>query len=158
MMKQSIRTLAVAAAFALTSCGGGSSIGGLDAEAVYRFALTQSQEVPTPKTTTASGVAQLIVYPERIDYEVTGNSIIGVTMAHIHSGAVGVAGPIVVTLYNQAAGGTINGIFATGSLTSANLPAGVTLASLKTLLMSGGAYVNVHTTANPSGEIRGQVQ
>jgi len=157
-MKQSLKTLAVAAAFSLVSCGGGSSIGGLDAEAVYRFALTQSQEVPTPKTTTASGVAQLIVYPERIDYELTGNSIIGITMAHIHSGAPGVAGPIVVTLYNQAAGGTVNGIFASGSLTAANLPNGLTLASLKTLLASGGAYVNVHTTANPSGEIRGQVK
>lgn len=157
-MKQSMKTLAVSAAFALASCGGGSSIGGLDAEAVYSFALTQSQEVPTPKTTTASGLAQLIVYPERIDYEVTGSSIIGVTMAHIHSGAAGVAGPIVVTLYNQAAGGTVNGVFASGSLTSANLPGNVTLASLKTLLASGGAYVNVHTTANPGGEIRGQVK
>ena len=157
-MKQLTKTLAVSAAFALASCGGGSSIGGLDAEAVYRFALTQGQEVPAPKTTTASGSAQLIVYPERIDYEVTANSIIGVTMAHIHSGAAGVAGPIVVTLYNQAAGGTVNGILASGSLTAANLPNGVTLATLKTLLASGGSYVNVHTTANPSGEIRGQVK
>ena len=79
-------------------------------------------------------------------------------MAHIHNGAPGIAGPIVVTLYNQAASGTINGVFATGSLTAANLPANVTLASLKTLLLSGNAYVNVHTTANPSGEIRGQVK
>lgn len=157
-MKRSMKTLAISAVFALASCGGGSSIGGLDSEAVYRFALTQTQEVPTPKTTTATGIAQLIVYPERIDYELTGNSIIGVTMAHIHSGAAGVAGPIVVTLYNQAAGGTVNGVFATGSLTSANLPNGVTLASLKALLAGGSAYVNVHTTANPAGEIRGQVK
>ena len=79
-------------------------------------------------------------------------------MAHTYSGELGVTGPIVVTLYNQAAGGTVNGIFASGSLTAANLPNGVTLASLKTLLASGGAYVNVHTTANPAGEIRGQVK
>ncbi len=143
---------------ALSACGGGSSIGGLDAEATFRFALTQSAEVPAPKPTTASGIAQLIIYPERIDYELTGTSIIGVTMAHIHNGVPGVAGPIVVTLYNQAASGAINGVFAKGSLTSANLPANVTLASLKTLLLSGNAYVNVHTTANPAGEIRGQVQ
>lgn len=157
-MTQSMKILAVLAAFTFTSCGGGSSIGGLDAEATFRFALTQSAEIPAPKATTASGTAQIVIYPERIDYELTGNSIIGVTAAHIHSGAVGVAGPIIVTLYNQPASGTINGVFASGSLTAANLPAGVTLASLKTLLLSGGAYVNVHTTLNPSGEIRGQVQ
>lgn len=152
------KTVTALTTLALVACGGGNSIGGLDAEASYRFALTQDAEVPVPKTTTASGVAQLIIYPERIDYELSGSSIVGVTMAHIHNGAPGIAGPIVVTLYNQAASGTINGVFATGSLTAANLPANVTLASLKTLLLSGNAYVNVHTTANPSGEIRGQVK
>jgi hypothetical protein len=40
---------------------------------------------------------------------------------------------------------------------AANLPAGVTLESLKTLLASGNAYVDVHTTANPAGELRGQI-
>jgi CHRD domain-containing protein len=157
-MKQYEKIFSALTVLGLASCGGGTSIGGLDAEASFRFALTQAAEVPVPKPTTASGIAQIIIYPERIDYELTGTSIIGITMAHIHSGAAGVAGPIVVTLYNQAASGTINGVFATGSLTAANLPSGVTLASLKTLLLSGNAYVNVHTTANPTGEIRGQVK
>jgi len=96
-MKHWKTTFAAATAIIVTSCGGGSSIGGLDAEATFRFALTQNAEVPVPKSTTASGVAQIIIYPERIDYELTGTSIIGVTMAHIHNGAAGVAGPIVVT-------------------------------------------------------------
>ena len=148
----------VLTALILVACGGGSSIGGLDAEATFRFTLSQSAEVPVPKTTTASGIAQIVIYPQRIDYELTGSSIIGVTMAHIHNGAPGIAGPIVVTLYNQSASGEINGIFAAGSLTTANLPSGVTLESLKALLLSGNAYVNVHTVVNPTGEIRGQVK
>lgn len=159
-MKHWTRRAAALTTVALASCGGGTSIGGLDAEAVFNIALTQSAEVPVPKATTASGSALLVIYPDKIDYEVTGSSIIGVTMAHIHNGAAGVAGPIVVTLYNQPSSpsGTINGVITSGTLTLANLPAGVTLESLKTLLKSGNAYVNVHTTANPSGEIRGQIK
>ena len=151
--------LAVAALAVFTGCGGGGTIGGLDAEAVYTIQLTQSAEVPTPKPTTASGVATLIAYPDRVDYELRAQSIINVTMAHIHTGAPGVAGPIVVTLFNQPGNPVSpNGVFASGSLTDANLPSPVTVATLKTLLASGNGYVNVHTQANPNGEIRGQIR
>ena len=153
------RLMAIAALAVAAGCGGGSTIGGLDAEAVYNVQLTQSAEVPTPKPTTASGTATIVVYLDRIEYEVRAQSIIAVTMAHIHSGAVGVAGPVVVTLFNQLNNPVSpSGVFASGTLTDTNLPAGVTVASLKTLLASGGSYVNVHTTANPNGEIRGQIR
>ena len=144
----------------MVACGGGNSIGGLDAEAAFVIQLTQAAEVPAPKPTTASGAAQIVIYPDRVDYDITGSSITGVTMAHIHSGAVGVAGPIFVTLLNQPSSpsSTINGTIVSGSFTSTNLPAGVTLQSLKDLLLSGNAYVNVHTSANVQGEIRGQIR
>jgi len=158
-MKYSVKLGFAAASLIAFGCGGGSSLGGLDAEATYNIALNQANEVPTPKPTTASGSAQIIVYANTIDYQVTATSMTSVTMAHIHNGAVGVAGPIVVTLFSNVANPiTPNGVFASGTLTDANLPAGVTIASLKALIASGKAYVNVHTTANPSGEIRGQIQ
>lgn len=157
-MKFSQILVLAAATLGAAACGGGSSTGGLDAEAVYTFALTQAAEVPAPKPTTASGSAQMILYPGSIDYQVNGTSIIGVTAAHIHNGAPGVQGPIVVTLLSQTAGGTVNGVLAKGTLTAANLPSGVTLDALKALILSGNAYINVHTTANPSGEIRGQIK
>jgi len=141
------------------ACGSGSSTGGLDAERIYQIALTSSAEVPAPKPTTASGTAQILVFEDHMDFQLSATSITGITMAHIHSGAPGVAGPIVVTLFMPGSpSGAISGLFASGTLTATTLPAGVTLASLKTLLASGNAYVNVHTTANPTGEIRGQVQ
>jgi hypothetical protein len=144
----------------LAACGSGNSIGGLDAEEIFNVPLTQSAEVPAPKATSASGTATLVLFSDRVEFEIIGASITGVTMAHIHNGAPGVAGPIVVTLYNQPASpsGTINGVLVSGTLNSGNLPTGVTVESLKALLLSGNAYVNVHTSTNPSGEIRGQVK
>ncbi len=158
-MKYSRFMVLAAALTALAGCGGGSSLGGLDAEQAYTITLTQAQEVPAPKPTTASGIAEIVVYPESVEFQVFGSSITGITMAHIHSGALGVAGPVVVTLFlPSSATGAVNGMFASGSFTAGNLPDGVTLASLKALLLTGNSYVNVHTTANSSGEIRGQIK
>jgi len=149
----------VGASLAAVGCGGGSSTGGLDAEQTYSFSLTSAAEVPTPKPTSASGTAQVIVYPDRVDYQIIVSSMTGITMAHIHSGAAGVPGPIVVTLFQTSTPtAAMNGILTNGSITATNVPTGVTLESLKTLLLSGNSYVNVHTTANPAGEIRGQVR
>lgn len=148
-----------AATVVVAGCSSGGTTGGLDVEQQFSVALLPANEVPAPKTTTATGVAAVVVYPDRVDFQVTGTNITGITMAHIHNGAVGVAGPVFVTLYAPAtATGAVNGIIVSGSLNSTNLPSGVTLAALKALLASGNAYVNVHTTANPSGEIRGQLK
>ena len=154
------KLLGVAAALAVSAgCGGGSSTGGLDAEATYTVSLTSAEEVPVPKPTTATGTAQVVVYPTQIEFQLGAQNITGITMAHIHSGAIGVAGPIVVTLFMPGVPtGSVNGVFASGTLNATNLPGGVTLASLKTLLAGGNSYVNVHTVANPPGEIRGQLR
>jgi hypothetical protein len=141
-----------------TGCGGGESLGGLNAERSFNVALTAAEEVPAPKPTTASGTAVVIVYADEIEYQLSAVNITGITMAHIHNGAPGVAGPIVVTLFQPtSATGAVNGVFASGTLNATNLPPGVTMASLKALLLSGSAYVNVHTTNNQPGEIRGQL-
>lgn len=153
--KRMIGLVALAAAVA---CSGGESTGGLSAERTFTVALTAAEEVPAPKPTTASGAAQVIVYATEIEFQLTAQNITGITMAHIHQGAIGVAGPVVVTLFLPGSPtGAVSGVFASGRLTASNLPAGVTVQSLKTLLLSGNAYVNVHTSANPSGEIRGQL-
>lgn len=144
---------------AAAGCSNGTSIGGLDVEHSYIVDLTQASEVPTPKPTSASGIATVLVYQSRIDFQLSAINITGITMAHIHSGAVGVAGPVIVTLFLPgSATGNVSGVFAVGSLDASNLPSGVTLDQLKALLISGNAYINVHTVANPTGEIRGQLK
>lgn len=141
------------------SCKGGSSLGGFDAEQAFQFPLNAASEVPPPRPTSATGSAQIIVYSDEIQFKLAAANITGITMAHIHSGAPNVAGPIVVTLFQPSSPtGAVNGIFASGTLNAGNLPSTVSLASLKTLLASGNSYVNVHTSANPTGEIRGQIR
>jgi hypothetical protein len=66
------------------------------------------------------------------------------TMWHIHKGAVGVAGPVVLDLGNTF-GSPFN--FTTSALD----------ATQEADLKSGLYYVNIHSAAVPSGEIRGQL-
>lgn len=142
------------------ACNSGNSTGGFDIDRSFTIPLTTAQEVPTPKPSTAAGSAEVIIYPEEIQYRLTATNILNVTAAHIHVGAPGVAGPVVVFLFSAASGGTgpVSGQFARGTITANSLVPSVSLDSLKNLLKNGNGYVNVHTIANPAGEIRGQVK
>ena len=79
------------------------------------------------------------------------------TMAHIHCGATGVAGPVGVTLFMGAMGkdGNVRGTF--NAPDPGNTCGWVTLAQALSAMVSGNAYVNVHSTSFTAGEIRGQL-
>ena len=81
-------------------------------------------------------------------------------MAHIHTGVADSAGPIAVTLFTSTTPtGLLTGTLATGTFTSTNVQlSGVSLDSLLSLMRRGRTYVNVHTQANQSGEIRAQIE
>ena len=138
----------------------------------FRFTavLQGANERPTPVDTTAAGVAKftLNAAETEINYLLIVANIEGVTQAHIHCGTPDVAGPVVAFLYGfNAAGVTVNGILAEGTITEANVipradsaacPGGVaTLADIVEKMRTGGAYANVHTIAYPPGEIRGSI-
>jgi hypothetical protein len=124
-----------------------------------------NNEVP-PSNSTATGQANFTLSADGLSmhYVLQVTNVINATMAHIHAGAAGVNGGIVVLLFPvppaTAKVGPFTGILAEGDFTAANLTgtlAGQPLSTLLAMMNNGTAYVNVHTTQFPGGEIRGQV-
>jgi hypothetical protein len=114
-----------------------------------------------PVETRARGQALLQFNSARtaLDFTVLIGNIAGVTASHIHCGPEGVGGPIGVTLFSDGPR-DVNGILTRGSATSpdeGNTCGWETLDDVETAILRGNAYVNVHTQANPPGEIRGQI-
>ena len=131
--------------------------------------LKGREEVP-PVDTNATGLAkfQLSKDGSELEYKLIASNIQGVTQAHIHCGAPGVLGPIVIFLFGfDPEGVDSNGILAQGTLTAAQLiplpdsvecPGGIAdFEELIERMQSGGTYANVHTLVNPVGEIRGHI-
>ena len=104
-------------------------------------------EIPGPGKLDARGTADVRVTPgrNRVCYDVDYRNIPQATMAHIHAGRAGVAGPPVLTL-RMPSGGT--------SRACAN----VSRSLARDLIDRPQAfYVNVHSVAFPNGAIRGQL-
>jgi CHRD domain len=126
--------------------------------------LSGDKEVP-PVQTQAKGTAGFSQpHLNNMTYGVQVNNIEGVTAAHIHQGKEGQNGPIIVTLFkadNNTGTGPVNGQLVGGTISNDMLEgpmAGKTLEiDLARTIQNGEAYVNVHTTENPDGAIRGQV-
>ena len=125
--------------------------------------LKDSNEVP-PRDTGATGLAlfHLVNDGTELYYKLIVANVHNVTASHIHLGAAGVNGGVVAFLFGgPTTSGRTEGILAEGTITDADLIgalAGQTLEDLIEAIAAGNAYVNVHTTQFPGGEIRGQIQ
>jgi glucose/arabinose dehydrogenase len=133
-----------------------------DGGAEFGSVLTGAEENP-PVTTSGRAVAHFTEVNGMINFELWAAApITAVTMAHIHLGAYKQNGPIVAFLYNGPTRNFAAGdLIARGMLNDASVlpqPRFVdTVAGLAERMRQGRAYVNVHTTANPGGEVRGQI-
>ncbi len=128
----------------------------------YDANLTGSMQVP-PVTTNATGLAELEVNDDgdEISYDIQVEDIEGATQAHIHQGSEGENGDVVVSLFNSSEPTDVNdGTLEDGDFTSEDFVGplqGQNMSALVELMDNGQAYVNVHTEANPDGEIRGTI-
>ena len=112
----------------------------------YHAALTTGAEVP-PKTTDGKGTldATLDTTTKVLTYDLTFSGLTGpATAAHLHGPAAPGVNAGVLVPFPAPITSPVHG---TATLTDGQV----------TDLMDGKMYANVHTAANPGGEIRGQV-
>ena len=123
--------------------------------------LTGAKERPNPVLSNATGSATFELLPNAtVRYQVNVAGLTGATMSHIHVGVADSAGPIAVGLFaTTTPTGTLTGTLASGTFAAGDIQlTGVSMDSLLALMRLGRTYVNVHTVANPSGEIRAQIE
>jgi hypothetical protein len=127
-----------------TAANPGGEIRGQIGRQVFYATLTGTQETP-PVTTAATGVGRFVFNPDTRALSGTVNTT-GVTgtAAHLHTAAIGVAGPVTIPL--------------NGGPSDWSVPAGTVLTESQASALTGGLlYANVHSAVNPGGEIRGQL-
>ncbi|HYC61857.1 MAG TPA: CHRD domain-containing protein [Thermoanaerobaculia bacterium] len=126
----------------------------------YAAELRPGNEVP-PTNSSAFGSAFVTFDPvnSTMAFETRASGIANATMAHIHRGAAGVNGPVIINFATneaQIAGGRASGSGPITALQSGNLQQS-DLTALANATTAAGYYVNVHSSAFPGGEIRGQL-
>jgi hypothetical protein len=130
-----------------------------EGQEIYTTTLSGANEVPV-RNSAGNGFAQVVIDGDRVHYALEIDDINNVFAAHIHTGAQGANGPVRVTFFNvpQASPLSVSDkhVLAEGTFTASNV-SGIGFGDLLTAIRNGTAYVNVHTTQFPGGEIRGQL-
>jgi hypothetical protein len=131
------RRLRAAAAACALALGGAAAL-------AADVALSGANEVP-PVSTAATAKATITVAADgAVSGGIATTGLAG-TMAHIHVGAPGKNGPVIVTLKKDADGAW-------------SVPAGARLSPEQLAQYKAGElYVNVHSEAHKGGEIRAQL-
>jgi len=156
------RTLAMVAAVALVGGCSDDTTGIPSNVEIFQATLNGANEFPAlPAATTATGSATITVLGHVISWQVEVENINNVSAGHIHFGAAGASGGVMVPINPTAGDYTAKTIIASGSATVAD--------SVLVHMRAGDAYVNIHTSDGtlpgnntpgdyPNGEIRGQTR
>jgi hypothetical protein len=167
MSRTRFACLALAALPLIAGCDEENDLGlGLGGGDRYTATLTGANVRPTSVSTTTTAVAELIVREPDIGvtrrtlaFTLTGVNLTSATSAHVHLGGAAVAnGPILLTLFTNPSDTALTAAqIASGTFAEDAIGGGVSLDSLITLMRNGTAYVDVHSSARPSGLVRGQI-
>jgi len=118
---------------------------GTHAGPAFAVPLTGREEAPGPGDPDGLGRAKVTLHSNQVCFELEAHLIGAATAAHIHRGAVGVAGPILITLSPPTSGKSQGCVHADPHL----------IEEIRT--HPAAFYVNVHNAEYPAGAIRGQL-
>lgn len=132
------------ASVALALLLGACSMMSTNAAHTSKVTLDGGHEVP-PTSSAATGSGTIVIAADKsVSGSVTTIGIQG-KMAHIHQAAMGQNGPVLVPLTKT-------------DDNTWSVPPGAKLTDAQyAAYVAGNLYVNVHSAANPGGEIRGQL-
>ena len=132
-----------------------------------RFAasLSGANVRPSAVVTTATATAEFTLRDPEIGqgnkslaYSVTGSGLTSARIIDVHLGGSAVSnGTVLATLFTNPTDTALTETRIVSGSISTNAVVGVSLDSLVTLMKNGAAYVDVHSTARPSGLVRGQI-
>jgi CHRD domain-containing protein len=132
-----------------------------DDSQIFFSIMNGAQQVPAVQS---NGIAASAfeVAPDKmsIRFQIAAKNLTSdIQAGHIHLGAKGVNGPVVVNLIKAPASG--KAFFMEGTFTPADqvgpLAGEKNFDKLLAAMSSGGAYTNIHTKNFPAGEVRGQI-
>ncbi len=156
------RTFGTIGSFAYVCSLHAGMSGTVNVAAASLFAqMNGANERPTANTSAANGAAIFTRSGNTVSFTVAFQGIASnPTGLHIHapanaSQATGIAVDLLKTT-QMGPSGVLTGTFTTSDIRSVAGQPAVSLDSLMTLIRTGNAYVNVHSSVYPAGEIRGQ--
>lgn len=129
----------------------------------FNASINGKNSVPAKDTKAVGEVIVNISKDEKtIHFKVMVANIENVLASHFHMAPPGSNGGIVVPLFanpNPQPSGPMNGIMVEGDITASDVVGALAgdLDGFIEAIRSGNIYINIHTTANPGGEIRGQL-
>src|SRR5215218_8807386 len=132
-----------------------------------RFAasLSGANVRPSAVVTTATATAEFTLRDPEIGqgnkslaYTVTGSGLTSARIIDVHLGGSAVSnGTVLATLFTNPTDTALTEARIVSGSISTNAVVGVSFDSLVRLMKNGAAYVDVHSTARPSGLVRGQI-
>jgi hypothetical protein len=121
----------------------------------YAAELRGANEVPpTGVSSFGSALVTFDQFNNNLTWEVNTSGIASPKLSHIHRGAAGVNGPVIINFATDST--QIPNGRTKGTISVATLP-GADLTALASAATASGYYVNVHSDAFGGGEIRGQL-
>jgi hypothetical protein len=171
MQNRGIPVFLAAVIIVAGACGGGSSaIGNVTGVGTnlqpFRATMNGPSEVPaTTSAGTGTFTATLDTVTNAFTYDITFTGLTSVAiLAHIHGPATTTQAGAAMLDFSSIPGGTFDFGMTSGRghgalvlNASTSITPGVNGDSLRKLLFAGLAYVNIHTSNNAGGEIRGQI-